>query len=179
MLGDSIQGQSGFTTTVVPETTLKIRSLLPFGFLFTLSLGLAGPIQADDGYLITPALRAELEKPRYFESTSSTEKFEQSKRRWKKAWIGSWIAFAAVNVLDAHSSQGHGEANPFLRDSNGGFANGKATAVKGALGAGFFLFQRHLVQRGPNRNYYKTFTIANTAATGAMGAVAANNYTLK
>jgi len=178
MTEDSIQGHSGFTTTVVPETTLKIRSLLLCSLVLIPTLTVAESAQAEDGYAISPSLRAELEKPRYFETNSRTTEFERSKRRWKKAWIGSWLAFAAVNVLDAHSSQGHGEANPFLRGSNGGFANGKATAVKGALGAGFFLFQRHLIKKNPDQNYYKTFTFANTAATGAMGAVAAHNYTL-
>jgi|GEM_PF-2207197 len=178
MSGVSLQAHSGFTTTVVPETTLQIRSLLLCSLICGFALAASVPAHAEDSYLITPELRAELEKPRYFETTSPEDRFEQSKRRWKKAWIGSWLAFAAVNLVDAHSSQGHGEANPFLRGSDGGFANGRATAVKGALGAGFFLWQRHLIKKNPGHNYYKTFTFANTAATGAMGAVAAHNYTL-
>ena len=36
----------------------------------------------------------------------------QKQKRWKKAWIASWIAFAAVNLLDAHSSVGKRELNP-------------------------------------------------------------------
>ena len=104
---------------------------------------------------------------------------ERSRRRWKKAWIASWVAYAAVNLIDAHSSQGHAEANPLLRGRSGSIANGKATAVKGALGAGFLLWQQRVIRKNPDRNYYRTFTFATAGAAGAMGAVAAHNYALK
>ena len=163
---------------------MKIRSLFSFSLLSApvlsaLLFGGADAARAEEPYMITPELRAELEKPRYFEQNSPADRYERSRRRWKKAWIGSWVAFAAVNVIDAHSSTGHGEANPFLRGSDGRFSSGRAFAVKGGLGAGFFLWQQHMIRKNPERNYYKSFTFANTAVVGGMGAVAAHNYTLK
>ena len=149
-------------------------------FLFGLSLFPAAPLHAEqpEPFAVTPGIRAELEKPRYFQAESPVDSYDRSRRRWKKAWIASWVAFAAVNLIDSHSSQGHGEANPFLRGSDGSFSNGKAVAIKGALGAGFFLWQQRTIRKHPERNYYKTFTFATAATAGAMGAVAAHNYTL-
>lgn len=134
------------------------------------------PIQAEE---VSPELAAQLSAPRYFTAESPTKRYERSRRRWKKAWLASWAAYAAVNILDAHSSQGLGEANPFLRGSDGRISNSRAMALKGALGAGFFLWQQRTIRRNPHKNYYKTFTFATAGAAGAMGAVAAHNYSLK
>lgn len=103
---------------------------------------------------------------------------QPAQRKWKKAWIASWIAFAAVNALDAHSSQGRREANPFLTGSDGRFSNRKALLLKSALGGGFFAWQAWTAKKHPDVNYYKTFTLTNTAVTGGLGAIAARNYNL-
>ncbi len=159
---------------------MQTRSLTLSGLLFFgLALAAATPALADEPYPISPELRSVLSQPRYFQSESPVESYERSRRRWKKAWIASWVAFAAVNVLDAHSSSGKGEANPFLRGSDGRFAPGKALAVKGALGAGFFFWQQRTIRKNPQQNFYKTFTFATAGAAGALGAVAAHNYSLK
>ncbi len=107
-----------------------------------------------------------------------TDREQSGRRKWKKAWIASWIAFAAVNVLDAHSSQGRLEANPFLRGSDGRFSNGRAALLKAALGGGFFAWQAWTAKKHPELNYYKTFTLTNTGAIGGLGAIAARNYSL-
>ncbi|MDA1314530.1 MAG: hypothetical protein O2968_14415 [Acidobacteria bacterium] len=103
---------------------------------------------------------------------------QSTKRKWKKAWIASWIAFAAVNALDAHSSQGRREGNPFLSGSDGRFSNRKAILLKSALGGGFFAWQAWTAKKNPEVNLYKTFTLTNTAVTGGLSAIAARNYSL-
>jgi hypothetical protein len=107
-----------------------------------------------------------------------TEREQSGRRKWKKAWIASWIAFAAVNALDAHSSQGRREANPFLRGSDGRFSNGKAALLKAVLGGGFFAWQAWTAKKHPELNYYKTFTLTNTGVIGGLGTIAARNYSL-
>ena len=97
---------------------------------------------------------------------------------WKKRWIASWVVLAAVNVLDVHSSTGHGEANPLLRDGQGRFAPGKAILIKSALAGGFFSYQLWRVRAHPEKNSYAPFTIMNGIGAGALGAVAAHNYSL-
>lgn len=134
------------------------------------------PIRAEH---VSPELAAQIAAPRYFTAESPADRFEKSRRRWKRAWIASWAAYAVVNVLDAHSSQGLGEANPLLRGANGGISNTKALAVKGALGAGFLFWQQRTIRKNPDKNLYKAFTFATAGAAGAMGGVAAHNYSLK
>ena len=59
----------------------------------------------------------------YFAAASDLEEREQrNKRKWKKTWIASWIAFAAVNMLDTHSSVGRPELNPLLLARTGSSA---------------------------------------------------------
>ena len=70
--------------------------------------------------------------------TTEADRARRSKKKWKKAWIVSWVAFAAVNILDAHSSAGHIEANPLLRRADGTFSVRKAILVKALLGGGLF-----------------------------------------
>jgi hypothetical protein len=97
---------------------------------------------------------------------------------WKKRWIASWVVLAAVNVLDVHSSTGHGEANPLLRDSQGRFAPGQAILIKSAIAGGFFSYQLWRVRAHPEKNSYAPFTILNGIGAGALGGVAAHNYSL-
>ena len=129
------------------------------------------------GFAVTPAFIEQVEQQRLARSLEAAPtEFERSRRRWKKAWIASWVAFAAVNALDTHSSLGRREANPLLRDADGRFAAGRATAIKGGVGAGLFLWQLRQIRSNPEKNYYKSFTFMTGAAAGALGGVAAHNY---
>lgn len=98
--------------------------------------------------------------------------------RSKKQWVASWLAVAAANVLDVHSSQGRREANPLLRDSSGRFSVGKASLIKAAVTGGFFAVQWGVVRSRPESGVVRGFTIANTVAAGGLGAVAVRNYAL-
>ena len=100
----------------------------------------------------------------------------QKQKRWKKAWIASWIAFAAVNLLDAHSSVGKRELNPLLSNSQGRFSARKAALIKSAVGGGFFAVQWWMARKNRDGDYYRTFTIANSAMTAGLGTVAVHNY---
>ncbi len=116
----------------------------------------------------------------YFAAASDLEEREQrNKRKWKKTWIASWIAFAAVNMLDTHSSVGRPELNPLLRGKDGKFSVGKAALIKAAIGGGFFGLQYWMTKTNPDKNYYKAFSIATGAAAGGLGAVAVRNYRLE
>jgi hypothetical protein len=127
-------------------------------------------------YTVTPALEKALARPRYFSPEDPARKAEQSRRRWRKAWIGSVAAFAVANVLDLHSSAGKMELNPLLRSADGQFSVGRAAALKGGIGAGFVALQGWMIHRNPEKNYYKHFTFANAAAAGGLGALAVRNY---
>lgn len=98
--------------------------------------------------------------------------------KWKKRWIGSWLAVAAVSALDIHSSQGHGEANPLFRTSSGQFAGGKATLIKSAIGGGLFVSQLLIIRARPGNDCYKPFTVVNTVTAAALGGVVVRNYSL-
>ena len=101
-----------------------------------------------------------------------------SSHKWKKRWIASWVALAALNTLDIHSSRGHGEANPLFRNSSGRFAPGKAAMFKLAIGGGFLGAQLLAMRSNPEKDFYKPFTVANTVALGGLGGVVAHNYSL-
>jgi len=98
--------------------------------------------------------------------------------RSKKRWIAAWVALAAVNALDVHSSAGRREANPLLRDRHGRFHPGKAVLLKSALTGGFFFAQVWTLRARPGRDYYPPFTLANTVAAAGLAGVAARNYSL-
>ncbi len=102
----------------------------------------------------------------------------RASRPWKKQWLVSSAALVAVNFLDVHSSRGLGEGNPLLRDAAGHFATRRAVLLKGAITGGFLAFQCGLMRAHPEKNYYRVFTVANTVATGSLGAVVAHNYAL-
>jgi hypothetical protein len=111
----------------------------------TLVLGLSTPF-AGKALAADPALDRVLPATASYTSPTPSiarpvEREQSDRRKWKKAWIASWVAFAAVSALDAHSSQGRREANPLLRNGDGRFSNGKASLFKAALGGGFFAFQ--------------------------------------
>ncbi|HYM12563.1 MAG TPA: hypothetical protein VEU62_17635 [Bryobacterales bacterium] len=98
--------------------------------------------------------------------------------RWKKRWIATWLAIAALNTLDIQSSRGHGEANPLLRDPSGRFSAGKAMLLKSAIGGGLFATEWWIARRNPRQDYYKPFTVLNTAAAGGLVGVVVHNYSL-
>lgn len=112
------------------------------------------------------------------EILDSPRQTSDSARRWKKRWIASWLAVAAVNGLDVQSSRGRVETNPLLRDGTGHFAPGKAALLKLAVGGGFLGTQLLLMRSHPEKNHYKPFTIANTAVAGALASVVAHNDSL-
>jgi len=149
------------------------RFLTTFLLPFTLTSGL-GAEEINEAYSLTPAMINRIERERYLPSRPDATR--QNRNGWKKAWIASWAAFAAVNVVDVHSSRGKTELNPFLQSSTGQFSVGRATVIKAAAGGAFFAFQRWIIRRHPDSNQYKTFTIANSGASAALGAVAAHNY---
>ncbi|MBI1358453.1 MAG: hypothetical protein GC160_29300 [Acidobacteria bacterium] len=127
-------------------------------------------------YVVSPALKSVLEQPRYFRATDPQEQEILTRRRWRHRWIATWAAFAAVNALDLHSSAGKRELNPLLQNSDGMFSTTKGAMFKGALGGGFFALQALVIHSNPEKNYYKPFTFATGAATGAMGMVVHHNY---
>jgi len=129
-------------------------------------------------YVVSPALKQSLEQHRYFKASSPNANQWAARKRWRRNWIASWAAFAAVNIIDIHSSAGKGELNPLLRTSDGRFSTRKAGLFKAGLGGGFMAFQGWMIKKNPSKNLYKPFTFANFGATGAMGAVAARNYSL-
>lgn len=127
-------------------------------------------------YAVTPALEKALARPQYFSPEDPEAKFQRSRRRWRKAWIGSVAAFAVANVLDLDSSHGKMELNPLLRGADGRFSVGRAAALKGGIGAGFVGLQAWMIHSSPRKNLYKHFTFANAAASGGLGALAVRNY---
>jgi hypothetical protein len=98
--------------------------------------------------------------------------------KWKKRWIATWLAVAVLNSLDIQSSRGHGEANPWLRNSSGRFSAGKAILLKSAIGGGLFATEWWIVRRNPRKDYYKPFTVLNTVAAGGLAGVVVHNYSL-
>ncbi len=81
-----------------------------------------------------------------------------------------------VNFLDAHSSAGKRELNPLLSNSQGRFSARKAALIKSAVGGGFFAVQWWMARKNRDADYYRTFTIANSAMTAGLGTVAVHNY---
>ena len=145
----------------------------------TLLMAAPGSLRAEAGaelYAVSPALEKALATPQYFSEEDPEAKFQRSRRRWRKAWLGSVAAFAVANVFDLHSSHGKMELNPLLRGADGRFSTGRAAALKGGIGAGFIGLQAWMIHRNPRKNLYKHFTFANGAASGGLGALAVRNY---
>jgi len=138
--------------------------------------GLAGALAAparaaepdgNDSGAAAAVARRDLDKPQ-----------ASGRARWKKRWIASWLAVAAVNALDVHSSLGHREVNPLLRNRDGRFSAGKGLALKGAIFGGFFAAQYAITRANPEGNSFKAFTITNGVIAGGLGGVVAHNYSL-
>ena len=143
-------------------------------FCLTLALGAVARAEqpADYRTVITPAVKRAMDRQLYMAATG--QKIE-SRKRWKRAWIASWAAFAVANVLDARSSAGKLEANPLLRGSDGTFATGRATAIKAGAGVGLFAYQAWAISKSPEKNLYKGFTLVNSATAGGLTAIAVRN----
>ena len=156
---------------------LKTRTFA-FAIILSCTSAIALANAADPLRGAAPAAAYSAAETRYITDTSprSERSTKNSKRRWKKAWIASWAAFVAVNLLDAHSSAGRRELNPLLRNSDGTFSTRKALVIKSAFGGGFFAAQWWLARKNPHTNHYKSFAIATGAAAVGLGAVAARNY---
>ena len=159
-----------------------MKTLIYYLAAAVLILGLGGPF-AGRTFAADPAFDPALPVTASYTSPQPSiarpvEREHPGRRKWKKAWIASWVAFAAVSALDAHSSQGRREANPLLRNSDGRFSNRKASLFKAALGGGFFAFQWWTAKKNPEVNHYRAFTLTNTAVTAGLGAVAVRNYGL-
>ena len=161
------------------RTTMR-RALLTAAWilLVTASVNAEAPIHARLG--LSPAIGPALQNNNRYFSTSAKSRRDsaQKRRRWKKAWIASLAAFALVNVLDAHSSAGRKELNPLLRGADGRISMGRTIGLKSAIGGGMMAFQWAAAKKRKDRNPYKAFAIANTAASGGLAAVAAHNYKL-
>lgn len=112
------------------------------------------------------------------QDTDDAGSSEAARGKWKRRWIASWIALAAVNALDVSSSVGHAEANPLYRNSSGRFDVGKAILIKSAIGGAIFTTQWLASRSQTRKNLYKPFTIVNTVGAGALAGVAAHNYSL-
>ncbi len=90
-------------------------------------------------------------------------------------WKLSVAALTAANMLDLTSSWGKCEQNASLRTADGRFDGSRAILLKaGVLGG--LVATEWLLTRKTNR-YRKAATIFNFGAAGAIGAVAAHNYT--
>ncbi len=123
---------------------------------------------------VTPFMQKAADRQLY---TLRTDVNAASRKRWKRAWIASWAAYAAANILDAKSSAGKMEANPFLQNADGTFNSGRASGLKAGAGGALLGMQLWMIHKRPEKNLYKGFTIANGAAAGALGAVAYSNST--
>lgn len=123
---------------------------------------------------VTPYMQKAADRQLY---TLRTDVDLASRKRWKRAWIASWAAYAAANILDAKSSAGKMEANPFLQNSDGTFNSGRATGLKAGAGGALLGMQLWMIHKKPEKNLYKGFTIVNSAAAGGLGAVAVSNST--
>lgn len=96
----------------------------------------------------------------------------ETKPHISKAWIVSSVVLLAASSLDASSSWGKYESNPFLRSDNGRF---EARGVSIKLGiAGAMLAPQILLRK--NHTATKLFTITNFAQAGMYTGISIRNY---
>jgi hypothetical protein len=95
------------------------------------------------------------------------------KSNWKTRWIISAVALTAASFCDARSSRGRIELNPLLRNSRGEFSGARGLAFKSVAAGGMLTVQAVLGRRNPEM--YKTGTMVNFVAAGALGLTAARN----
>jgi hypothetical protein len=123
---------------------------------------------------VTPFMQKAADRQLY---TLRSEVNVAGRKRWKRAWIASWAAYAAASVLDAKSSVGKMEGNPFLQNADGTFNSGRAAGIKAGAGGALLGMQLWMIHKKPEKNLYKGFTVVNSAAAGGLGAVAILNST--
>jgi hypothetical protein len=99
---------------------------------------------------------------------------ESQRPRWKKTWIVSAAVMTAASLLDAHSSRGLPETNPFLRNGQGQFSATKGYALKSGATLGIAFLQALVVRKRPE--LYKPCVMLNFSATGAFAAAAWRNH---
>lgn len=96
---------------------------------------------------------------------------------YRNLWCASVTSLAVANALDVHSSWGKHELNSTLAGPNGNFGKQGALLKLGFQGG--LLGIEYLITRGhPSGKVYRAFSIINFGAAGAIGAVAAHNYTV-
>jgi hypothetical protein len=105
-----------------------------------------------------------------FAGDQSTER-----RSWKKAWILSLTALAGANALDAWSSIGGRESNPFLQNSQGQFSAARGVELKSAAVGGTVALEILLSRHRPEAR--KASAMVNFIAAGAAGGVTVRNRT--
>jgi len=83
----------------------------------------------------------------------------------------TFIAFAAAQMLDVHSSTGKLEANPLLRGNNGRFSVGRGIGLKLGILSGLLAAQE--LRPSPHWNW------VNLTCAGAPTAIAVRNYRVR
>lgn len=89
-----------------------------------------------------------------------------------RLYRSSVYAGIAAQGLDAASSWGGYEANPFL--GRGHRFGWRSVAIKGGIACGSMLFQRYVLRRHPQHK--RTLAIANYAVAGATTGIAVRNW---
>ena len=85
----------------------------------------------------------------------------------------SLATLAAGTALDAASSWGHYELNPFLRGGDGRFG-ARGLAVKGGITVGLVGLQYVMVRKYPRS--WRFFSVVNFSMGAAYGGIAARNW---
>jgi hypothetical protein len=96
----------------------------------------------------------------------------ESKPHLSKLWVASSILLLAATSLDAASSWGKYEENPFLRSNDGRFGT-KGVSIKLSLAGAMILPQLFFRK---NHTATRLFTITNLAQAGMYGGIAARNF---
>jgi hypothetical protein len=96
----------------------------------------------------------------------------ESKPHISKMWIASSLFLLAATSLDASSSWGKYEANPFLRSGDGRFGARGFSIKLGITGA--MLAPQLLLRK--NRTATKIFTFTNFAQAGMYTGIAIHNF---
>jgi len=96
---------------------------------------------------------------------------------YRNLWRVSVTTLAAANALDVQSSWGKHELNATLAGPAGNFGQQGALLKLGFQG-GLLGVEYLLTRRHPSARLYRALSIINFGAAGAVGGVAAHNYTV-
>lgn len=97
-------------------------------------------------------------------------------RSAEKAFVISTLTLIGANVFDVLSSRGAYEANPYLRNTEGGFSVARGVVIKSSATGGLILLQWILRKKMPHERLTKPFTAVNFFCAGVVGATAIRNY---